>query len=113
MTHSIPSVKGASVSPSPTVITVHDQGGTFTVTITDQISTRLSASFPSGRLAGYAEARARCLGEAVEKVRKHVERLRTTYRTAEVVGLDALDAADPESLVRGSHPTPARAEQTR
>lgn len=101
------------MSTTPTVITVYDQGGTFVVTITDQFGERLSISVPSGRLAGYAEARARCLAEAVEKVRQHVARLRTTYPAADVVGLDALAAVDPESLVRGSQPGAVRAEQAR
>lgn len=88
------------MSTTPTVITVHDKGGTFLVTITDDLGERLSVSIPTGRLAGYEEARARNLVEAIDKVRAHVAKTRLRYPTAEVVGLDALDGADPEALVR-------------
>jgi hypothetical protein len=80
-------------------IEIRDEGATLTVWTVDDFGERLSVSVPSGRLAGYPEARRSSLAEAIAEVRKHAAAAQRVYGDVEVVGDAELDAADPESLV--------------
>jgi hypothetical protein len=87
-----------SHSPTPRTIKIYDTDATFAVCVADEFGERLSVSVPTGRLAGYPEARRDCLDKAIRKVRAHVEAMTKVYVGADVVGVDALDEADPETL---------------
>jgi len=57
-----------------TAVNVYDEGGSFVVTVVQLERERMLVSIPSGRQAGYPEARQSLLEEALRKVQAYVDR---------------------------------------
>lgn len=75
------------LAPTPVTITVYDRYGSFEITVTDQFCERMIVAMPSGRLAGYPEARERDLAEARRGVAEYVTRYQRLYPHATTVEL--------------------------